>query len=75
MGHGLKEEMELQGARHFAVTQGLLVPGKFSRLAIPTEKMKPASCLGRLQQFTPEMTLGGGSWPLSLGVPHPCDDQ
>lgn len=45
-----------------------LVPGKFSRLHIPTEKMKPGSCLG-VQPFILEMTLGGGSWPLSLRFP------
>lgn len=70
-GHGSKEEMELRGARQCADTP---VPGKFSKLDIPTEKMKPASC-PRVQPLVPEVTLGGGSWSLSLGVPHPCGDQ
>lgn len=68
-GHGSQEEMELQEARPCALHQVLLVPGKFSRLHIPTEKMKPGSCPG-IQPFVPEMTLGGGSW-----VPHSCGDQ
>lgn len=51
-----------------------LVSGKFSWLAIPTEKMKPGSFPG-VQLLIPEMALGRGLRPLSLGVPHPCGDQ
>lgn len=74
---GLRDSKEGTELREPGTVQPLrvfLVPGKFSRPTIPTEKMKPGSCPG-VQPFISEMVLGRGSWPLSLGVHHPCGDQ